>query len=71
MTNKVVAVMAGLVCLFGVAACDDTYTPSMHHQEAASTGSMLSGTDTGVNGNGMGDASIKSNAGGPAAYGGH
>ena len=60
-------VFAGLVsigCLLGVAACDNTYTPSAHHHDDASTGSLLSGTDTGVNPNtGLNDPSVKSNFG--------
>jgi hypothetical protein len=64
MMNKVVAGAVGIACLLGVAACDNTYTPSAHHQDNASTGSLLSGTDTGVNPNtGMNDPSVKSNFG--------
>ncbi len=60
------------VCLLALAGCDNTYTPSAHHQAEASTGSLLSGTDTGANGNGgTNDPSIRGNAGGPASYGGH
>lgn len=71
MMNKVVAGLAGVACLLGVVACDNTYTPSAHHQDSASTGSMLSGTDTGVNANGnSNDPSITSNLGG-AGGGGH
>lgn len=70
--NKVIAGVAAVACMLAVAACDNTYTPSMHHQEAASTGSMLSGTETGVGpGNGTNSPSINSNAGGPGAYGTH
>lgn len=69
MMNKF-AVVAGIVCLSGVSGCDNTYTPSAHHQEAASTGSLLSGTDTGLSTNGMNDGSIKSNAGSASGEGG-
>ncbi|WP_428374834.1 hypothetical protein [Lichenicoccus sp.] len=64
MMNKVIAGVASIACLLSVAACDNTYTPSAHHQDAASTGSLLSGTDTGANPNGtMNDPSLKSNFG--------
>ncbi len=64
MTNKVIAGVLGIACLLGVAGCDNTYTPSAHHQDDASTGSLLSGTDTGVNPNtGLNDPSVKSNFG--------
>ena len=60
-------IFAAALCiagLFGLAACDSTYTPSAHRHDDASTGSLLSGTDTGVNPNGsMNDPSIKSNFG--------
>ena len=59
-----------VVCMLALAGCDNTYTPSTHHQANASTGSLLSGTDTGANANGANDPSITSNAGGAAA-GGH
>ncbi|NPD65382.1 hypothetical protein HN018_17190 [Lichenicola cladoniae] len=66
MMKSIIAGTIGIVCLLGITACDNTYTPSMHHQDAASTGSMLSGTDTGVNANGnTNDPSITSNLGGP------
>lgn len=55
------------------AACDaGPYDPSAHHHsEDASTGSLLPGTDTGVNPNGgVGDPSIRSSIG-AGAPGGH
>ncbi len=54
--------------LFALAACDaGPYDPSAHRQADASTGSLLSGTDTGANGNGsLNDPSIRSNFAGPA-----
>ena len=65
MTSKIVAGVIGAACLLSVSACDSTYTPGAHHSEAASTGSLLSGTDTGANGNGgISDPSINSNTGG-------
>lgn len=71
MMNGTIAGTASLVCLLALAACDNSYTPSAHHQADASTGSLLSGTDTGVNANGgVNDPSITNNAGGAAA-GGH
>ena len=69
--NKPIFSIAGIVCMLMLAACDNTYTPSAHHQADASTGSLLSGTDTGVNPNGSGsDPSISSNRGAPGG-GGH
>ena len=66
MLNKIAVAAAG-VMLASLAACDTgPYTPSAHRDAEASTGSMLSGTDTGVNANGsMNDPSIRSNFGGP------
>ena len=57
--------------LFALAACDTgPYDPAAHHQADASTGSLLSGTDTGVNANGsVADPSISNNFGGGAAGG--
>ncbi len=57
----------GIALLFGLSACDTgSYTPSAHHDAEASTGSLLSGTDTGANGNGnFNDPSIRSNYSGP------
>ena len=64
MMNKIIAGAVSIACLLGLAACDATYTPSAHHQDDASTGSLLSGTDTGVNPNsGMSDPSVRSNSG--------
>ena len=69
--NGTIARAAGVVCLLVLVGCDNTYTPSAHHQASASTGSLLSGTDTGANANGgVNDPSITNNAGGAAA-GGH
>ncbi len=60
-----------IACMLALAACDNTYTPSAHHQADASTGSLLSGTDTGANLNGSGgDPSISSNRG-ASSGGGH
>ncbi len=58
------------VCLLALAGCDSTYTPSVHHEAEASTGSRLSGIDTGVSTNGASDPSITNNAGGPGGAGG-
>ncbi len=70
--NKVIVIAAGCACLLGIAGCDNTYTPGMHHQDTASTGSMLSGTDTGVNANGnTNNPSITSNLGNGSRGGGH
>ncbi|MGI4794929.1 MAG: hypothetical protein ACRYG8_12815 [Janthinobacterium lividum] len=70
MRNHVIARVVGVVSLLGAAACDNTYTPSAHHQEAASTGSMLSGVDTGSDGTGtMNNPSLTSNYGGPQSHG--
>ena len=53
------AVCLSLLCL---AACDNTYTPGAHRGDQASTGSLLSGTDTGANtGGNTNDPSITSN----------
>ncbi len=69
--NGMIGGTASLIGLLALGGCDNTYTPSAHHQAAASTGSLLSGTDTGANANGgVNDPSITSNAGGAAA-GGH
>ena len=70
--NSMIAEAASVVFLLALAACDNTYTPSAHHQADASTGSLLSGTDTGVNAHGgVGDPSITNNAGGPGGGGVH
>ncbi len=68
MFTKIAVAAASVVMLTGLAACDaGPYTPSAHRDAEASTGSMLSGTDTGVNANGnMNDPSIRSNFAGPA-----
>ena len=68
MFARIVGAVAGTVLLFGLAACDTgPYTPSAHRNAEASTGSMLSGTDTGANGSGnLNDPSIRSNFAGPA-----
>lgn len=64
MIRMILAGALGIGCLAGLAACDSTYTPSAHHHDDASTGSLLSGTDTGVNPNGsMNDPSLRSNFG--------
>jgi hypothetical protein len=70
--NHALVIAAGLCCLAGLAGCDTSYTPGAHHQDAASTGSMLSGTDTGVNADGnTNNPSITSNLGNGAAGHGH
>ena len=57
--NKAVAGVCGALCFLALAGCDDTYTPSAHHQVDASTGSRLQGTDTGADASGStGDPSI-------------
>ena len=54
-----------------LAGCDaGPYTPNAHRSSDASTGSMLSGTDTGANDNGLGDASLR-NLNQSGAPGGH
>ena len=69
--NEPIFRIAGAVCLLALAACDNTYTPSAHHRADASTGSLLSGTDTGADTNASGgDPSISSNRGVPSG-GGH
>lgn len=69
--NKAIMIAACFGCVLGLSACDNTYTPGIHHQEAASTGSMLSGTDTGVDANGnTNNPSITSNLG-TSRGGGH
>ena len=67
MSIKPAVAAAGIALLSSLAACDTgPYTPSAHHQAEASTGSMLSGTDTGANGNGnLNDPSVRSNFSGP------
>ena len=66
----------GLMALMSLAlsACDTgPYNPSARHQADSSTGSMLSGADTGVNNNGsLSDTSIGSNKGfGAPGHGGN
>lgn len=62
--NKAIVIATGLTCLLNIAGCDNTYTPGAHHQDSASTGSMLSGTDTGVDANAStNNPSITSNLG--------
>lgn len=58
-------VMVAALLSLPLAACDaGSYNPSAHRQDDASTGSLLSGTDTGANGNGsISDPSIRSNTG--------
>jgi len=54
-----------------LSGCDaGPYTPGAHRSADVSTGSMLSGTDTGANDNGLGDASIR-NLNQTGALGGH
>ena len=59
--NKAYTTVRCALCLLMLAGCDNTYTPSLHHQADASTGSRLQGTDTGVNPSGSigGAPSIK------------
>ena len=66
MMNKITVGIAGTACLLTLAACDSTYTPGMHGADAAQTGSLLSGSDTGANPNGgIGDPSISTNGHSP------
>ena len=68
--NGMIAAAAGIVCLLAVAGCDNTYTPSAHHQADVSTGTRLSGTDTGVSpSGGVNDPAINANPGGPGGGG--
>ena len=72
MTTKTMTGGAAFLLLFALAACDSgPYDPSAHRRADAPTGSLLSGTDTGVdqNGNIGGNPSISTNAGSGAGAG--
>ncbi len=72
MTIKMKTGGGTFLLLFALAACDTVpYNPSAYHQTDATTGSLLSGTDTGVSQNGnIGDnPSISTNAGSGASAG--
>lgn len=57
-----------IVLPLALSGCDTgTYTPSAHRSADASTGSMLSGVDTGMDpGTGLSNPSVRSNSTHPA-----
>ena len=59
--------LASAISLLILSSCDNTYTPSAHRSADASTGSMLSGVDTGMDpGTDLNNPSLRNNNTHPA-----